>query len=94
MSTPEQPSGIQVQRTFDETSSDFVAFYSDFAQILCTNEEVRLQFYETIPGPPGEDGVVASATSRLRASVTVSLAHAQRIGQRLSGDQGAVTTDE
>ena len=80
MSKPEQtPEEQQVVRTFDEAYADFASFYSDFAQVLATEHEIRLQFYETIPGPPKEGGRVETATSRLRASVTVSMPHAKSI---------------
>lgn len=77
-----QEEGFQAQRVFEQPA-DAISFYSDFARIADTGNEVLLQFYETIPGPPGPDGAVQMARTRLRATVMVSRQHAGRIGQLL-----------
>jgi hypothetical protein len=75
-----QEEGIQAQRVFEQPA-DAISFYSDLAQVIATPNEVLLQFYETIPGPPGPDGLVQTARTRLRATVMLSRAHATRIGE-------------
>ena len=75
-----QEEGIEAQRVFEQPA-DAISFYSDFAQVVASGNEVLLQFYETIPGPPGPDGQVQIARTRLRATVMVSPPHAGRIGQ-------------
>lgn len=93
---PEQPPGRagQVARLFEQPA-DAVSFFSDFAQIAGTGQEVTLQFYETIPGAPGPDGQIQMVRTRLRASIVVSHQHATNIGnlllqhvQRLAQPQG------
>lgn len=79
-SKPEQPA--QVNRIFEQ-HTDAISLYSDFAQIVGTGHEVLLQFYETIPGVPGAGGRVEIVTTRLRATITVSKAHAENIGRLL-----------
>jgi len=75
-----QEEGIQIQRVFEQPV-DAISFYSDFAQVVASGNEVLLQFYETIPGPPGPDGRLQIARTRLRATVMVSRPHAMRIGE-------------
>jgi len=75
-----QEEGIEAQRVFEQPA-DAISFYSDFAQVVATGNEILLQFYETIPGPPGADGLVQMVRTRLRATVIVSRPHAARIGQ-------------
>lgn len=81
---PEEPKGspTEVNRVFEQPA-DAISLYSDFAQIVGTGAEVMLQFYETIPGPPGPGGSVQIVRSRLRATITVSLPHAANIGRLL-----------
>lgn len=81
MQEPQQ-GGLQVSRVFEQPS-DAISLYSDFAQILGTGHEVVLQFYETIPGTPGPGGQVQMVRTRLRATITVSMAHASNIGRLL-----------
>jgi hypothetical protein len=73
---------IQIPR-FYEQPSDAVSFYSDIAQILSTGNEIVLQFYETIPGPPELGGGIKSVRSRLRATITISTPHAHNIAKLL-----------
>lgn len=77
-----QEEGIQAQRVFEQPA-DAVSFYCDFAQIIGSENEVLMQFYETIPGPPEPDGHVRIANTRLRATVMVSRAQAGKISQLL-----------
>jgi len=72
----------QAQRLFEQPS-DAVSFYSDMAQVLRTGNEIVLQFYETIPGPPGPDERITVVRTRLRATIMVSIPHATNIGEVL-----------
>jgi hypothetical protein len=74
------PKEIEVPR-FYEQLPDAISCYSDIAQILYTGNEVVLQFYETIPGPPESGGAIMNVRSRLRATITVSVPHARNIGK-------------
>ncbi len=79
----------QVSRLFEQPP-DAASFYCDLAQVIGTQAEVVLQFYETIPGPPsGPTGQVTTARSRLRATIVVSKAHAANIGRLLLQKVGA-----
>jgi len=53
-------------------------------QILSTGNEIILQFYETIPGPPGPEGQITQVRTRLKATITIGLTHAQTIGKLLT----------
>ena len=66
-----------------EQPPDAISFYCDIGQVLATGNEVVVQFYETIPGPPDPDGKITRVRSRLRATVTLSLPHATNIGKHL-----------
>jgi len=70
------------ERIFDQPS-DAISFYCDISQIIATTNEVVVQFYETIPGPPDPDGKIPRVRSRLRSTVTFSLPHASNIGKHL-----------
>jgi len=76
-----QEEGTKVPRVF-ELPNDSISFYSDYARVLGTAEEIILQFYDTIPEAP-EEGIVPRARTRLRATITLSYPHAQRIGELL-----------
>jgi hypothetical protein len=73
---------LQAQRIYEQPQ-DAISFYCDLAQILATENEIVMQFYETIPGPPGPGGTIASVRSRLRATITLSIRHSQNIGRLL-----------
>lgn len=73
---------MRVTRVFEQPP-DAISLYSDFAQVMGTGREVLLQFYETIPGVPGPKGAPEIVRSRLRATVTLSRAHAANIGKLL-----------
>ena len=77
-----QESQSQISRVFEQPP-DALSFYSDFAQVIGTGSEVLLQFYETIPGTPGPGGQIQMVRTRLRATITVSKAHASNIGSLL-----------
>lgn len=71
---------------------DAISFYSDYIQVIAPKEEIILNVYETIPGPPSPSGGIESAESRLRATIVMSKARAQRLGELLTGfskDTGA-----
>ena len=74
-------STVSLERSFEQPS-DAITFYSDLAQVINTGNEILLQFYESIPGPP-TDGNMTKVRSRLRATITISLKHAQNIGDLL-----------
>ena len=65
-----------------EQPPDATSFYSDLVQVSNTGQEVLLQFYESIPGTPAPDGMTQVRT-RLRATVMMSLAHADTLERTL-----------
>lgn len=73
---------VTMERVFEQPP-DAISFYCDIGQVLATGNEIVLQFYETIPGPPGPDGKITRVRSRLRATVILSLPHAANIGKHL-----------
>lgn len=73
---------LKAERIFEQPN-DAISFYCDIGQVLATGNEIVLQFYETIPGPPGSDGKITRVRSRLRATVMLSLPHAANIGKHL-----------
>lgn len=77
-----QQERAQAQRIFEQPA-DAISFYSDFTQVLASGEEVLLQLYETIPGPPEPEGRVQVFKTRLRATVMVSRPNARRIAELL-----------
>jgi hypothetical protein len=78
----EKPSPLEISRVFEQPEGS-LSFYSDVAQVMGTGNEVLLQFYETIPGPPGPSGTMQLVRTRLRATIVVSYAHAANIGNLL-----------
>ena len=76
------PKQIQIQRVFEQPP-DATSFYCDMTQVLSTGNEIILQFYEAIPGPPSPGGQITHMRTRLRSSVTVSFPHARNIGKLL-----------
>lgn len=80
---PQPPKAGQVSRVFEQPP-DAISFYSDQGLVFATPNEVTVQFYETVPGPPsGPGGQMQMVRSRLRATVVLSRAHALSIGQIL-----------
>ena len=75
--------GVPIERFFEQ-SPDAISFFFDFAQVAHTGNEMVIQFYETIPGPPGVEGHIAKVRTRLRATITIGLAHAQTLGKLLT----------
>ena len=73
---------IQASRIYEQPP-DAISLYSDMVQIIGTGHEVVIQFYETIPGTPGPGGQIQVVRTRLRATITVSKAHASNIGSLL-----------
>ncbi len=76
---------LTLSRLFEQPP-DAISFYSDLVQISNTGQEVLLQFYETIPGPPGPDGIT-QVRSRLRATVIISQGHAANLERLLRGQR-------
>ena len=74
--------GTQAKRLLEQPP-DAISLYSDLAQVLGTDHEVFLQFYESIPKAPDAEGRVTEVTSRLRVTVVLSPAHALRLGRSL-----------
>jgi hypothetical protein len=73
---------LQIERIFEQPP-DAVSFYCDMAQFFSTGNEIVMQFYEVIPGPPGPGGDITKVRTRLRATVTFSIPHARNIGNLL-----------
>ena len=74
---------LEIQRIYEQPQ-EAISFYCDLGQILHTGNEIVMQFYETIPGIPDSGGVnIKNARTRLRATITFSLPHAQNIGKLL-----------
>jgi len=71
-----------VERYFEQ-SPEAISFYCDYTQIIATGHEVVMQLYETIPAPPSRDGKITKVMSRLRGTITLSIAHAQNLGKLL-----------
>jgi hypothetical protein len=82
MEQTKPPEPQQLQRLFEQ-GPDLISFYSDFTQVINTGNEIIFQFYETIPGPPGPGGAIQTARSRLRATITVSMALAKNFANNL-----------
>ena len=80
MTQGQQPT--QVQRIFEQPP-DAISLYCDIAQVFRTPNEIVLQFYDTIPGPPGPDANITVVRTRLRATITVSIPHAANIAETL-----------
>ena len=73
----------RANRVFEQ-GPDAISLYSDLAEVINTGHEVVIQFYETIPGPPeGPKGTVQVVKSHLRATITISKAHALNLGNLL-----------
>jgi len=72
----------EIPRLFEQPH-DAISFYADYGQVMHTGNEIMIQFYETIPGPPDPGGNIKHVRSRLRATITVSLQHALNIGKLL-----------
>jgi hypothetical protein len=86
--SPSPDSAIQINRVYEQPP-DAISLYSETAQVIATGHEVVLQFYETIPGPPGPGGQIQIVRTRLRATITLSEPHAANIGRLLLQHSGA-----
>jgi|GEM_PF-1288214 len=72
-----------LERIFEQPP-DAISFYCEMGQVFATENEMVMQFYETIPGPPGgPTGSISRVRTRLRATVTLSFLHAANIGKLL-----------
>lgn len=71
-----------VERIFEQPP-DAISFYCEMGQVFGTANEIVVQFYETIPGTPSPGGKIARVRTRLRATITFSIAHATNIGKLL-----------
>ncbi|MBU2026551.1 MAG: hypothetical protein KJ814_02900, partial [Proteobacteria bacterium] len=78
-----KPPDHQIVQRFFEQGPDSISIYSDLSQVVNTGHEIVFQFYETIPGAPGPDGAIQTVRSRLRATITVSIAHAKNFANNL-----------
>ena len=81
-SQPQEGGQIEIQRLYEQ-SPDALSMYSEIAHIVGTRNEVIIQFYETIPGIPGPSGAAETMTTRLKATITMSFAHAANLGRIL-----------
>jgi len=72
-----------MERVFEQPP-DSISFYCELGQVLATENEVVVQFYETIPGAPGLKGNIEKVKTRLRATITLSYPHAANIGKLLA----------
>ncbi len=79
---------LKVTRVFEQPE-DAISFFSDYAQIINTEKEIVMQFYESIPGPPSPDSQIKNVKTRLKATITVGLPHAETIGKLLLKKDGA-----
>lgn len=80
---------ITIQRIFEQ-GPDAISLYSDLAQVIMPENEIFVQFYETIPGPPEpSSGRIEKVTSRLRVTIVLSLPHARVLGDLLLRQAGA-----
>lgn len=77
-----QEDPVEIPRLFEQPP-DAISFYADQGRIFNTGNEVVIQFYETIPGPPGGDGNIKNVRTRLRVTVFLSIPHAHNIGKLL-----------
>lgn len=82
---------MDVNRVFEELAGA-VSFYSDYVQVISTGEEVIVQFYDTIPGPPAAPGSAVMVRTRLRTTITLSFAHAGRLANLLAQHASKGTT--
>lgn len=71
-----------MERVFEQPP-DSISFYCEMGQVFATENEIVLQFYETIPGSPNPEGKITKVRTRLRATVTLSIPHAVNIGKTL-----------
>ncbi len=55
-----------------EQPEDAIALFSDYPILLDSSTEAILQFYETIPAEPNEQGRIVIMTSKLRATIRLS----------------------
>jgi hypothetical protein len=80
---------FEAERTYEQPH-EAISFYSDTAQVIHTGPEVILQFYETIPGVPASSGQIPKVTTRLRATITISIPHAKNLGALLTEKIGVI----
>jgi len=73
---------FEAERLFEQPH-EAISFYSDYAQVIHTGPEVVVQFYETIPGNPVPLGQIPKVTTRLRATIMLSVPHAKNLGTLL-----------
>jgi len=73
---------VSIERVFEQPP-DAISFYCEMGQVFATENEMVMQFYETIPGPPDSAGNIPRVRTRLRATVTISFPHAKNIGKLL-----------
>ncbi len=84
----EAPGDLLIDRIFEQPP-DAISFYCEMGQVLATKNEVVMQFYEMIPGTPEKDGQITRVRNRLRATITVSPAHAKNIAKSILERTGA-----
>lgn len=76
-----EESPLKITREYVQPD-DAISFYAEQGQVFRTGNEIMLQLYETIPGPPVEEGgKIDKVLTRLRATVTLSPAHARNLAE-------------
>lgn len=81
---------LQIERIYEQPH-DAITLYSDIAQVTSTGSEIVVQFYETIPGIPTlPSGQISRVTTRLRATITISIPHAINLGKLLMQKSGEI----
>jgi len=73
---------VTIERIYEQPP-DSISFYCEMGQVFGTENEIVVQFYETIPGTPNPEGKITRVRTRLRATVVLSLTHAANIGKAL-----------
>lgn len=76
------PKEQQIPRIFEQPP-DAISFYCEMGQVIGTKNEIIVQFYDSIPGPPDSSGRPMNLRTRLRATITLSPPHARNIGKSL-----------
>lgn len=80
--TADDDAGRRVSRMYEQPPGA-VSCYADITQIVRTEHEVIIQFYEGIPGIPNSEGNPDTVRNVLRATIIVHADHASRIGRGL-----------
>ncbi len=73
----------KVMRVFEQPP-DAASIFSEFVQVVGTENEVLIQFYDLVPGPPVlPSGTAEVVKNRLRVTVALTPNLAKRLGELL-----------